>query len=253
MAAMADDAAGSTFDDVADALYALDPDEFVSARDRAAKQLRSDGDADAARAVKALRRPTVVAWAVNQLPRLHRAELDEFLETTEAVAAAQRKALAGRGDDLRPVGERRQRQLDDLVARAEAVVTTSGRSAAAHGDDIARTLQASSDPTNAERLREGRLVTALEAGSALEGLASWFEESGEMTAATTRARRRSLEQATREADDALQAAAAELHGAEAEVERLQGQLRDAKRRVDRLRSRRDQLARELEDARGAID
>jgi hypothetical protein len=245
--------AGQTFDEVADALYALDPDAFVAARDESAKELRAAGDKDAAKAVKALRRPTVAAWAVNQLARTHREQLDELLDVTDAVANAQRAALSGKGDDLRSVGERRQRILDDLVTRAEAVIDESGRSSVSRRDDIVRTLQASSDAAQAELLRQGRLATALEADSALEGLAAWFESSGEMTAASKRAHRRNRDQAARAAEQALEAAEGELRSAAAEVDRVQAQLREAKRRVDRARKQRQTRADELEKARRSDD
>ena len=47
----------------AEELYGLPPGEFTSARDKRAKELRGDGERDAANAVKALRKPTVAAWA----------------------------------------------------------------------------------------------------------------------------------------------------------------------------------------------
>jgi hypothetical protein len=48
-------------DQTADELYGLPPGEFTSARDARVKELRADGDRDAATAVKALRKPTVAA------------------------------------------------------------------------------------------------------------------------------------------------------------------------------------------------
>ena len=52
-----------------DELFDLPPTEFIAARDALAKQLKADGDAGAAAEVKALRRPSVAAWAVNQVAR----------------------------------------------------------------------------------------------------------------------------------------------------------------------------------------
>jgi hypothetical protein len=54
---------------VADDLYALPPGEFTRARDERAKGLRKEGRRDEADEVKALRKPTVAAWALNQLAR----------------------------------------------------------------------------------------------------------------------------------------------------------------------------------------
>jgi hypothetical protein len=50
-----------------DALYQLPLDQFTSARDELAKRLRTDGQAEQAEQVKALRKPTVAVWLVNRL------------------------------------------------------------------------------------------------------------------------------------------------------------------------------------------
>jgi hypothetical protein len=97
------------------------------------------------------------------------------------------------------------------------------------------------------------LVTALEPGSALEGLASWFDESGEVDRATTRAQRRQREQASRVAADALRDAESELRGAEAEVERLRAEVKAAERRVQRARTQRQKRADDLAAAEQAAD
>jgi hypothetical protein len=49
------------------ALYQLPLGEFVAARDQLARQLRTTGDREAARQVVGLRRPSISAWAANQL------------------------------------------------------------------------------------------------------------------------------------------------------------------------------------------
>ncbi|HEX5586986.1 MAG TPA: hypothetical protein VFZ17_06735, partial [Acidimicrobiia bacterium] len=61
---------------VLDELYALRPEEFVTTRDRLAKELRADGNATAATEVRARRRPNLVAWSVNQVARARRELLD---------------------------------------------------------------------------------------------------------------------------------------------------------------------------------
>jgi hypothetical protein len=55
--------------DEADELYGLALDAFVPERDALAKRLRADGRRDEANEVKALRKPSVAAWAVNQAVR----------------------------------------------------------------------------------------------------------------------------------------------------------------------------------------
>ena len=55
--------------DAADDLYGLPLDAFVPERDALAKRLRAEGRRDEAAEVKALRKPSVAAWAVNQAVR----------------------------------------------------------------------------------------------------------------------------------------------------------------------------------------
>src|SRR6188472_688508 len=50
-------------------LYAVTPGEFTALRSQLAKQARSAGDVDLAKAVTALRKPTVAAWALNHFVR----------------------------------------------------------------------------------------------------------------------------------------------------------------------------------------
>ena len=55
--------------DEIDQLFALPLDEFTAARNELARRLKQDGDAEAAEGVRGLAKPTVAAWAVNQLAR----------------------------------------------------------------------------------------------------------------------------------------------------------------------------------------
>ena len=49
------------------ALFRVEPSSFVSERDTLVKQLKADARDDDAAVVKALRKPTAVVWALNQL------------------------------------------------------------------------------------------------------------------------------------------------------------------------------------------
>ncbi|MDQ4005357.1 MAG: hypothetical protein M3135_03525, partial [Actinomycetota bacterium] len=69
----------------ADELYDLRPEEFTAARDGLVRSLKDAGDGDAAAEVKKLRRPTVVAWALNQLVRRHRRRVEELIAAGEAL------------------------------------------------------------------------------------------------------------------------------------------------------------------------
>src|SRR3954447_8139768 len=58
-------------DEDVDRLYGLPLEEFVAERDALAKRLRADKRREEADAVKSLRKPSVAAWAVNQVLRCH--------------------------------------------------------------------------------------------------------------------------------------------------------------------------------------
>ena len=183
---MADDE--DAVDEVADRLYELDP---RTSSVRVIRPPRRSGTRRhrGRKAVKALRRPTVAAWAVNRFVRVHHEELAEFLDLTTELSDAQRKAMAGGKADLRGLSERRQRMMDELVKQTLAIIDAAGRSSTADEDDIVRTFQASNDPDLANQLREGRLVNALRPGSTLAGLPAWSDELVEPESASVRKQR----------------------------------------------------------------
>ncbi|MGH3666099.1 MAG: hypothetical protein ACRDU8_08450 [Egibacteraceae bacterium] len=81
--------------DPADALFDLPPGAFTAARDELVRRLRAEGDRQAAEQVRVLRRPTVAAWAVNQVARRAPERLRELLEAGDVVRRAQRRAVSG--------------------------------------------------------------------------------------------------------------------------------------------------------------
>src|SRR5438876_8333043 len=90
-----------------DRLYTVPLDQFVAERDALARDLKKAGDSQAAAEVKALRKPSVSAWAVNQAVRADPAAADELVEAGRAVRAAQRRAVEGGGSaDLRDAMKR---------------------------------------------------------------------------------------------------------------------------------------------------
>jgi hypothetical protein len=115
-------------DDAIDGLYGLPLDEFVGARDALAKELRADGRRDQAAAVKALKKPSVAAWAVNQALRTQGKAARELWKAGDALAAAQEAILAGKGSgaDLRAATERERAAVEPLVDAARGLLTASG-------------------------------------------------------------------------------------------------------------------------------
>src|SRR5689334_10206146 len=96
-------------------LYALDPAEFVAARDEAARTARADGDKQLATAISRLRRPTVAAWAVNLLAHKATQELGALLDLGEALREAQRTLSA---DRMRTLADQRRKAVNALTDKA---------------------------------------------------------------------------------------------------------------------------------------
>ena len=160
--------AGSDEDDladvvaaVADELYGLTPKEFVMARDAKVKELRGGGDAEAAREVAALRRPTVAAWLANQLVREHAEDVDPLLD----LGAGLREASAAlSGPELKELSKQRGQLVQALVRQARKDAHAAGQPVT---EDAARGLEqtllaALADEHAGELLREGRLAEVLQ-------------------------------------------------------------------------------------------
>ncbi|MCU1487344.1 MAG: hypothetical protein JWN67_4090 [Actinomycetia bacterium] len=144
-------------DRIAD-LYGLPAGEFTAARDALAKALRAEGDKAAAAEVKALRRPTVAAWAVNQVARDRPELVDALAEAGTRLVAAQEHLLAGGGrDDLRAATTARR---DAVNAATRAAVELAGP---AQRDAVHATFDAAAtDEEAAVVVRSGRLAKELE-------------------------------------------------------------------------------------------
>src|SRR3954470_423233 len=115
--------------DGADDLYGLALDAFVPERDALAKRLRAEGDRAAADDVKALRKPSVAAWAVNQAVRSQSKAARALWDAGDALVAAQDDLLAGRGGaaGLRAAAEGERAALDALLEAARGLLTGEGR------------------------------------------------------------------------------------------------------------------------------
>jgi hypothetical protein len=122
-------------------LYGLPLEEFTRARDELARELRKAGKREAADEVKALRKPSVSAWAVNQLARRHPQELKGLVQAGEALRKAQRAAVT-RGDSagLRDAQRAHRERLEELLATARHDLGTGGQTL----QRVAQTLRAAS-------------------------------------------------------------------------------------------------------------
>jgi len=130
-----------TVDEIIDRLFGLPPGEFTAARNEAAAEL--DGE-DRAR-VKALRKPTAAAAAVNRLVREHRGDVETFLSASAALRDAQ---VAGKGS----LEDATKQQRDALARLVKA-----------GGEPVRQSLLAAAvDEDAANELLAGRLERELE-------------------------------------------------------------------------------------------
>lgn len=145
----------------ADELYGQPLADFVPARNRLEKDARTSGDRPLAAAVRALRKPSQAAWAVNQIVRQNPELLDDILHLGDDLRTAQE---GGDTLGLRRLAARRHDLFAALRRRAEELVADDGRQlGTAAALALERTVGAAmSDPRAAEVVQSGLLVVDLE-------------------------------------------------------------------------------------------
>jgi hypothetical protein len=128
---------------VIDDLFKLPLAEFTAARNALAASLKEAGRADDAAAVKALTKPPLSAWAVNQLYWRHRKPFDHLMavggrlrkaQTLQLTQTATKAAGKGQGEprgqrELRDLIDARSDALADLATHAAALLRESGHPA----------------------------------------------------------------------------------------------------------------------------
>jgi len=126
----------SSLDPKIDELYRAPLGEFVAARTALAKTLSGD----AAKRVKALAKPTVVPWAVNQVYWRARAVYDRLIKSGEKLRDAQVAALGGKPADVRAATDAHRKAIAEAVQEAEKIAAAGGVHPAA--DALLRTFEA---------------------------------------------------------------------------------------------------------------
>jgi hypothetical protein len=147
-------------DDPITAMYAAPPDGFVAARDAAVAAAREAGQAQRAREIAKLRKPTVAAWVVNLLA-IRRSDLvDELVDLAAAMRSAQRQL---KGDQLRELSAQRREAVNGLLREAVKLAGEAdprNRGKLPQGEVEATLNAAMSDAEVAEQVRSGRLIKA---------------------------------------------------------------------------------------------
>ena len=112
-----------------DALFQLPPAEFTAARNTLAGKLKKAGKDEEADRVKALPKPSLPAWAVNQLYWRHRKAFDRLIDAGERFRNAQGAQLSGKNADMRGPLDARREALSELTKLAASVLKQAGHNA----------------------------------------------------------------------------------------------------------------------------
>lgn len=248
-----------------DAIHAGARDDFVSERDRRVRELRKDGHREEATALKRQRKPTVPAWAVNQLARHHAGAVDELVEAGGQLRTAQLRATSGKGADGLRQATRRVRELASDLARAAQDLLADVGAASTHLDEVQQTLFAAAiDPDLHETLCRGVFTRPVEASGfgVMAGLAAVPEaaqddvapsppptEGDEAAQDQQEAREREQRREREEEEAAIREArrrALERQRADLQrsMVRQQRRVEQARRRADDLQARADDAAAE---------
>ena len=259
-------------DEALDRLYAAPLEEFTATRNALARELGGEGAQ-----VKALKKPNLAAWALNQLARRHADELDELNSVTERVRHAQRRVLSGgKATALREATDERGRIVKRLTKLAASILTDGGHAAAqstlsAITDSLIAV--AAADEEQSELLRRGRLTrevraeSVVDVGGALTLVPDQTEPEAEGKAPDRTRAIQAAREAVNDARDRAQATKKALREAEAEVARRTSEADEAertakaaheaaefaRRAVDARRSEAEEAAKALEQAQAALE
>jgi hypothetical protein len=213
-------------DDV-DRLYELPLEEFTAARNELAKQT---GDAS----IKQLKKPSVSAWAVNQLSRRREVDLRRLLRAGEQLEQAQKEALRGKGQDAFEQARRDERDaVRRLRSEAADVLREGGHPASDQSlERIVKTLRAgAASEAGRAALREGRLTDDLEP----RGFDAFAALAGEIAPPSRRRKKPAARGPSaaerRRAEKAQEAARA----ARAEADEANKLVKEADRQLEKLR------------------
>jgi valyl-tRNA synthetase len=126
-------------DDEIDRLYQLPLEEFTPARNALAKQARG---ADAT-AVRTLQKPSVPAWAVNQLYWQERRVYDQLIDAAERLRKTHHSLLAGKSVDLHAAEAEHREKARAALQQIRQILTAAGESQSpANMTAISETLEA---------------------------------------------------------------------------------------------------------------
>jgi DNA repair exonuclease SbcCD ATPase subunit len=243
----------ASYDEAVQALYRGPLETFVAERKRLAAELKAGGDKEGAARLAKLGRPSISAWAVNQLFWYEREAFERLLTTADRVRRGERDASA-----------EYQRALSALRALAAACLAASGHVAAeATLRRVTTTLSALAVTGGFEPDPLGALVADRDPPGfeVLHTLPSQAERGADIVRdGTAEAKRREQAELERKRAEAERRRLEEERArTRAEREKLKTALGEAQanaqrqeREVDRLRQELNHVEAQLADARSAM-
>jgi hypothetical protein len=223
-----------TLDEAIDHLYGTELDAFTTERTRLARELRDAGDREAAERVAKLKKPTVAAWALNQLARKRRRDVDLLLDTGHRLRQAQEGVVGGA--DRASFEQAQKTERDALRRLTQQASQLLGGASSQVLSQISQTLRAAAiSEEGRELLARGRFTMPLET----EG----FDVFGALPAA--RPARPKKQAPTTKANE-------ELKKARERLRELEQRAKTAERDAERLKSEWKKSERAAESARVAV-
>jgi hypothetical protein len=195
--------------------------------------LKKESRGEDADRIKALSKPSVSAWAVNQLYWNERDAFDRLIAAGERLRHAQASQLAGKTSDIREPREARRDALAELSRLAAALLTDAGHNASPETmRRITTTLEAISAYSSLpESSPPGRLTEDIDPPG-FDALAALMPGSGVKLrtpppAAIPPAKKKGTEEDKTVARRVLQSAERLLSEAQARAERLEAKVKKA--------------------------
>ncbi|MDQ3660434.1 MAG: hypothetical protein M3454_05110 [Actinomycetota bacterium] len=242
--------------DRVDDLFGLPLAEFTSSRNGLAAHVAARGDKTEARAIKSLRKPSVVGWTLNQLSRRHRETVERLVATYGGIGTA------GSAEDVRSVTETRRQLVAELVVAARGILEESGStSPQATLQKVSQALYAGGSEQDRELLLQGRLVGDLGSPS-LDSAFGLLPSTDEERAAsdeidkelqTLHQEAGAAEQSAVQLEDAARRSEAEADCARAELTGAEQRARRARRKAEAARRLADEARIKVEEAQNATD
>ena len=137
-------------------------DRFVPARAALVKQLRGERRRERASEVAALRKPSVAAWAVNQIVRTQPEVLGALFAAGDDLVRAQERAAGGRGggDAVRDATRRQREVVRELLEVARGLLGSEGQGVSQVTiERVGETLRAAASDEDARRRVAGGCLT----------------------------------------------------------------------------------------------